>query len=731
EMPPENKKQIPNEEKAEFLAELSVQMVRARNILADSGGEITMRRLNRREYSNTLRELLGFLPNVTSLPDDDETGGFDTSGASLYMSSDQFEQYRATARTALEYTFPTRPRPEPTTRRIEGETISKAVFEDAAIQIDLHKRATALLNQDELPAKEFGFQDRRHAARKAAITMGIHGVYEYYYLSRPETKTGMIPPPGGLGKPLYGAPFKRVPLFRLKPNYSGGTYRIRVRGAAYDEAPERNSYVTATFLEGKNSYTKLRGLAKFTAPLSEPEIVEMEVLNPTGSRGTFRIGHRAHAREEVPWINQQWKKKNGIGRPPTIWIDYVEIEGPFFDERLAHWPQQMERIREETDSKEAYVRELISTFAREAFRGMEPSAEFLDKLVNYYHEGIKFGDDSRSAMLDSLALVLSSPSFLYLIEPRADGEDRTQLNDIELANRLAYFLWGSPPDEQLLAKAQAGNLSNPGVLSAEVDRLLVDLRSERFVSGFAHQWLDMKRIDMFDSSAKLHPEFDYAVRRSARQEIYETIEHLIDERLPIDALLKSDFVVIDDILAQFYQIEGVRGSEFRPVSVPAGSPRGGLLGTAAIHIMGSDGLRSSPVERGVWVLRHLLNDPPPPAPPNVPMLEHDEIVAGVRDLQKRHQEEAQCASCHQKIDPIGYGLENFTAAGLWRNDEQVEILADGVSASQSKYASPEFRSFPIDPSGALPRGETFESYEELRDGILENYSDDFARGLTE
>ena len=113
------------------------------------------------------------------------------------------------------------------------------------------------------------------------------------------------------------------------------------------------------------------------------------------------------------------------------------------------------------------------------------------------------------------------------------------------------------------------------------------------------------------------------------------------------------------------------------------------------------------------------------------MLEHEEIIAGVRDLQKRHQEEAQCASCHQKIDPIGYGLENFTAAGLWRNDEQVEILADGVSTSQSKYASPEFRSFPIDPSGALPRGETFESYEELRDGILENYSDDFARGLTE
>ena len=282
-----------------------------------------------------------------------------------------------------------------------------------------------------------------------------------------------------------------------------------------------------------------------------------------------------------------------------------------------------------------------------------------------------------------------------------------------------------------MAAAQNGSLTNPDVLRVQTSRLLGDRRADRFVGGFTHQWLDMTRVDMFDFNPKYHPEFDEAIRNSARQEMYATIRYVMDHRLPIQTLLKADFVVINDVLAEFYQLPGVEGAEFRKVSLPTGSPRGGFLGTAATHIMGSDGQRTSPVERGAWVLRHLMNDPPPPAPPNVPMLEHEDKVASIRELQKRHQEEPQCAQCHLKIDPIGYGMENFSAAGLWRKVEQVEVINPGQTEVLRRKSAPQYKTFPIDPSGTLPDGVVFADYFELRDAVYDRFGDAFARGFAE
>ena len=197
---------------------------------------------------------------------------------------------------------------------------------------------------------------------------------------------------------------------------------------------------------------------------------------------------------------------------------------------------------------------------------------------------------------------------------------------------------------------------------------------------------------------------------------------MLEEKLPIRTLLKSDFVVVNDLLAGYYGIPSVEGHEFRKVKVPENSLRGGLLGTAAVLAMGSDGLRSSPVERGVWVLRHLLNDAPPPAPPNVPMLSRlAGQVLSARELGQAHQEEPQCAQCHQKIDPIGFGLENFTAAGLWRD---VETLTIGRKKGSNT------KEFEIDPSGQLPGGKKFDDYFGLREAVSE-HEDSFARGFTE
>ncbi len=211
--------------------------------------------------------------------------------------------------------------------------------------------------------------------------------------------------------------------------------------------------------------------------------------------------------------------------------------------------------------------------------------------------------------------------------------------------------------------------------------------------GFVHQWLEMERLGMFQFNGVQFPTFDNAVRECAREEILQTVHTMLDEKLPLRTLLKADYVVVNDLLAVYYGLPDVQGHEFRKVKLPERSMRGGLLGTAAILAMGSDGLGTSPVERGAWVLRHLINDPPPPAPANVPQLSRlDGEVLSARELQRAHQEQPQCAQCHQKIDPIGFSLENFNAAGLWRDVETITI---------GKRKANRTKEFSIDPSGRL------------------------------
>ena len=344
-----------------------------------------------------------------------------------------------------------------------------------------------------------------------------------------------------------------------------------------------------------------------------------------------------------------------------------------------------------------------------------PETDFIDRLITLFETRRAAGDAFDVAIRTPLSVILASPGFLYFNEPRDDSMPRT-LNDRELAVRLSYFLWSAPPDAELLDLAQKKQLHEPEILRRQVDRLLADARSDAFVSGFLHQWLDMERLDFFQFDTTLHREFDESTRSASRKEVYHSFAHLLRDRKEgrLGKLLKSDYVFINGLLATYYGIEGVTGDAFQKVSLPADSPRGGLLGMAAIHAMGSDGIESSPVERGSWVLRHLLHDPPPPAPANVPQLSRlaDQPLS-TREKLAAHMEEAQCASCHRKIDPIGFGLENFDAAGKWRTTE-----------GKGK------RSHKIDPADAFHNGPAFADYFELRD-LIAAREDDFARGFVE
>ncbi|MCA9142320.1 MAG: DUF1592 domain-containing protein [Planctomycetales bacterium] len=711
EMPPEDAEPISNAEKLTFLEDLSTQMVVARRILSDSDGVITMRRLNRREYQNTVEALLGVRPNVSSLPDDQASAGFDTAGASLFFSSDQLEQYLAVARDTLNLALhPEEPR-KGRTERIEPEEKYTQLYSELLAELhDTEKRAEAYLAQQGKPATEFGFLDEGQARKQLRAT-ATYMPQLVDYLGRPETKHGATL----ISRIKTGVSKVQT---RIVDGGPGMTLRLRVRAGAYAGVDPRYQYLEFTMRSWTGGYTTEIGWRKVKGTLEQPEIIEFDVFAPAGERVQFYVHQRTHQGRGDKNLWAQHRETNPIGTPPGLWVDWVEVDYP---PQQGQWPEAAKLVlfdRPADWSEDRYAREVITRFATRAFRTERPSSEYVDKLVARYNAKRAEGLTLQDALIEPLGIVLSSPGFLYMVESSGGDESLTEL---ELAVRLSYFLWSAPPDDELLSLANEGRLSEPDVLRQQTSRLLEDSRSDRFVRGFVHQWLGLARLGMFEFTARDYPDFDNAARESAREEVYQTIHTMLDEKLPLATLLKSDFIVVNDVLADYYGLSGVEGQAFRKVRLSAESPRGGLLGTAAVLAMGSDGLRTSPVERGAWVLRHLLHDPPPPAPPNVPQVSRFEgEVFSSRQLQLAHQQEPQCAQCHRKIDPIGFGLENFDAAGLWRERELV----------RTGRRKKDVTTFAIEPGGQLADGTRFTDYTSLRD-VIASRTDDFARGLTE
>ena len=445
----------------------------------------------------------------------------------------------------------------------------------------------------------------------------------------------------------HGAFGVKTPSMILEPQEE---YTIRARVGAYPDVPARFHYIEffATNSDDRKTQRTL-GWRKVKAPIQEPEIIEFPAAAVVGETTKFSIRNRTHPKGSKNDA-KIYRGKGMLHTPPGIWVDWVELErsgrpaGPTPEAADIFFP------RPEGQDEKVYAREVIKRFATRAFRTDEPTDDYLDKLNQRFEANRALGQEFQEALLQPLSIVLASPSFLYMVE--STGGQR--LTDTELAVRLSYFLWSSPPDPELLSVAREGKLSNPDELRRQTARLLSDQKSERFVRDFTYQWLGMDRLGIFPFDTLRYPEMDTAVMHNAGEEIYHMIRYILDHKRPLRDLLKSDYVLINDIMADYYGMNHVEGHDFKKVSLPDGSPRGGLLSTAAVLAMGSDGTRSSPVERGVWVLRHILNDPPPPAPPNVPQLDRIEnVFQPARELVKAHQEAAQCTQCHRKIDPSG------------------------------------------------------------------------------
>jgi hypothetical protein len=753
EMPPDEAKQQPERNrKAEFLDTLSHVLVNARRAIGDQGGRIAMRRLNRREYRNTIRDLLGVEIDVRDLPADSGAGSFDTVGASLFMSSDQIEKYLELGRHALDDCFARTADSAakgPFKAHVEAEVIANrqmnGFLKNTAEQHGNYVRWTAAVDEAaKQPGNEKIAEKLRKDAEKPRPSSGVpYATPLFFYYGWKQIRGAPSPAEFGLRDAqtafadavhyqdffVYYTDYQKLPgrdtgawlLFyqayretqvAADKSWPAGRYTLRMRVAANDAAPKERRFIEAGQPGGEASDFTVLGAHQVTGTLAQPQVIEVPVDVRTDGKREFAVREkRPNSREgEIRTYFDEFEK-SGHGPVPAVWIDWLEIEGPV---RPPHAAVSLAASTQGT----AGARELIERFATRAFRGRQPGADYVDRLVKLFEMRRAAGDKFEDALKLPLSAVLASPGFLYLSEPGAEKEHRP-LDDVELATRLAYFLWSAPPDDELLALARDGELRKPAVLAAQTDRMIDSERSREFVAGFTHQWLGMDRLDFFQFDFRLHRGFDDSTKAAAREEVYETISCLLRENRSLRCLLKSDFVVIDGLLASYYGIDNVTGDEFRKVSLPAGSARGGLLGMAAILAMGGNGQSTSPVERGAWVLRKLLHDPPPPAPPNVPQLARlDGKVLDVRERLRAHQEEPQCANCHRKIDPIGFGLENFDAAGLWRTEDTFQ-----------PKGGPK-HTWPVNPAAALYKGPEFKDYFELRD-IVASRSDAFARGFTE
>ena len=734
EMPPEKKPQPTNEDKTAFLEVLSQRLVDARTLLSDTGGEITMRRLNRRDYENTIEALLGIKVDASDLPSDANSGGFDTAGGSLFFSSDQFEQYLKIAKRVLDEAIVATPKPNSKKVHTEVEiNTTKAMSKRLAAMDAQMERAKAWHASDKHPS-DFGFVDAAEVAIQEKFYERDSPTFRSY-LSWPETKTGAV-----LHTPFGGAFILNADIPEASPS---GRYLVRFKAAVLnDKVPYHQRFIEyGTRLEGqRGGELSVQGCVHIKGTMDNPQVVEIPITLTNASSRYFGIRERqVNNRDFARLVFTQAQAKKKPLPDPALWVDWVEWEGPLHDT----WPPKSHDAifskPADTPLDSVYVREILVHFATKAFRARAPADSFIDKLMAIYQAQLAMGAKPKAALKEPLAVILSSPSFLYLSEPvekpwlKESGKPlpkRVPLTNREFAIRLAYFLWSAPPDAELFKLAMAGELKKPDVLREQTKRMLADPRAFEFISGFTHQWLDMERLDFFNYNFRSYPQFDESVKAAARNEVYHTIRTVIDENRPIGDLLDPDFLVVNDVLSNYYGLGGlqggVKGAQFRTVPVPADSKRGGLLTMAATLAMGSDGERTSPVERGAWIMRKLLNQPPPPAPPNVPQLSRNaDKLVGARELLKLHQEEAQCAQCHRRIDPLGFGLEHFDAVGLWRETEAIQI-----TAGRKKGKGAKLKQLAIDSTGTLPDGTPFTDFADMRKKISTK-QDDFARGFTE
>ncbi|MEM9381079.1 MAG: DUF1592 domain-containing protein [Planctomycetota bacterium] len=398
-------------------------------------------------------------------------------------------------------------------------------------------------------------------------------------------------------------------------------------------------------------------------PIPEPESGDTEILS-----GFLLLG---------VWNDFLIKDRRSPG--PPLLIEEIEVEAPYFPA----WPPASHTSifvsTEGAADEEARAREVLLHFMARAFRDWDVEAD-VDLYLDFWRAVRPEVETFEESVLETLVAVLCSPRFLFLVEPERSGDTPgAPASQAALAARLSYFLWNGPPDEELRSLAFWGRLEDR--LEEQVDRMLDDPRSRRFVDAFAHEWLRLDRLDNMTIDPDMYPAFTRFVKRDMREETLSFVHRVLTDDLSLMTLVDSDFAMLNQNLAEFYGVEGVAGPHFRPVDVPRELGRGGLLSHGAFLAGHSDGQEPHPIKRAVWLKERILGDPPPPPPPNVPDLDAEAPEMKGLTLQEQlalHRDSPSCRDCHAGIDPYGVAFERYDAVGLLRDERKGRAIDASV-----------------------------------------------------
>ena len=660
EMPPDGEPQPKPDEVARVVDWITEQMTQAELIRRD--GVIVLRRLNRDEYRNTIRDLIGVDFDVSGFPQDPPAGGFDNNGKALTLSPLHTELYLEAARKILDRALVEGDRPPAIKWRFEPETGDS---DSNRVKYDGNN---AIVNGGRNPVKD-GFKVLHHDSWDKHLNARDFKVkHEGEFIVRIRA-AGRVPTREEVVETARLKLAERRDK-QTKENPKGEKYHVAQfetdlkhfeTDRMYDYGPPRLKLVQT--LGGQ---PKTIAELDVDAPLKEPMIYEVRTRFNTESAG-LTIEY-AYAIPRV--LENFWFQGHDEFARPELYVDWFELEGPLFES----WPPPshqrilFESPKSKTDER-GYVHDVLARFMRRAYRRPVSEAEIDDKLKLF--DLVRKDEPSfLQAIKTPLFAVMVSPHFLYLAEPVAPTAQR--LSDQELAARLSYFLWSTMPDDELFRLAESGKLRDPKTLTAQVNRLLADSKSDAFVRNFAGQWLGLREVGANPPAADLYPQYDRHLEVSIVDESRAFFAEILKHDLSVMNFVGSDFVVINERLARFYGIGNVRGDQFRKVAVPDGVHRGGVVTQASVLTITSNGTRTSPVKRGTWVMKNLLGtDPGLPVAnagdiaPKVPGIDK----ATVRKRLEIHRQLPQCARCHNKIDPLGFALENFNAAGEWRDQE--------------------------------------------------------------
>lgn len=562
-----------------------------------------------------------------------------------------------------------------------------------------------LLAVDFRPADDFPADDSGYGFDNIGDVLSLSPVLMEKYLAAAETVGKLAIPTGPparatLEKLKSGSPEhheRDLVVRRRFPADADYELRISITGRRPSKKPQ--TVKVALSIDG----TLLRILER-EVPRDEARIFETRIGIRAGDRTLKAALLSAVPDESDPEVPNDRKP----------FVEWVEVRGPF--DAGATVPESYRRIfvcgHRPGEHRPECARKILTVLTRRAWRQPVDEAE-LAKLLGFVQMARNEGESFEQGIQLALKAVLVSPRFLFRIERDPNPGDPSaahRVGDFELASRLSYFLWSSMPDDELLESAADARLHHPEVLEAQVRCMMRDPKARRFVTNFAGQWLELRNLDSVRPDPDKFPEFDSDLRDSMRQETTLFFEYVMHEDRSILDFIDGGYTFLNERLAGLYGIDGIEGDQFRRVGL-AHSERGGVLTQASVLTVSSYPTRTSPVLRGKWLLENVLGAPPPPPPPDAGTLDEDQVNLNgtVREQFEKHRSKPACFSCHSRMDPLGFGLENYDAIGRWRTHEG---------------------KFPVDASGALPDGRSFNGSGELKT-ILKADRNEFARCLTE